>query len=65
MSRRAFGDVVNGWPLESRVSSRSCKFEMHDCHRHEQNKGLKRTRLINDIEVVLHGGSRDGPEIFL
>ena len=35
------------------------------CHRHEQNEGLKRTRLINDIEVVLHGGSRDGPEILL
>jgi len=25
ISRRAFGEVVSGWPPESRVSSRSCE----------------------------------------
>jgi len=53
MSRRAFGEVVSGWPPESRVSSRSCKTLAKFSLLNGVNKAVGiRTHLIYDIEVI-------------
>jgi hypothetical protein len=56
MSRSAFGEVVRGCPIESRVSSRS--YGIWDRSQGLDTELYRRTDLVDDVEVVAQLWSR-------
>jgi hypothetical protein len=62
MSRRAFGEVVSGWPIESSVSSSSWQAVSSRAAAASDAGGA---RLIDDVEIVAQGRRGDGAEVLI
>jgi hypothetical protein len=60
MSRKALGEVVNGFPPASKVSSKSLIFfqKVHS------TQGSGNSYLVHNVKVLPHAGCRHGAEIF-
>ena len=64
MSSRAFGEVVNGCPPESSVSSSSCESK-RGMRSFCVTDGIKEHDLVDDIKVVLERGGRHKAKVVM